>query len=96
MISNLEKYKKDLAHLISVGDNLLNAIQFESHPTEFEAQVKKVLKEKYDQFIKDIPSFRDKYQFWYSESLAVIKLLLPGKAIYSSKLDLNFLPFFIL
>jgi|SRR3989344_1061812 len=79
MISNLEKYKKDLAHLISVGDNLLNAIQFESHPTEFEAQVKKVLKEKYDQFIKDIPSFRDKYQFWYSESLAVIKLLLPDR-----------------
>ena len=79
MISNFEKYKKDLARLISVGDNLLYAIQFESHPAEFEIQVKKMLKEKYDQFIKDIPSFRDKYQFWYSESLVVIKLLLPDR-----------------
>ncbi|PJC56415.1 hypothetical protein CO026_00460, partial [Candidatus Kaiserbacteria bacterium CG_4_9_14_0_2_um_filter_41_32] len=79
MPSNLEKYKKDLENLISLGDSLLNAIQFESHPTEFEIQVKKVLKEKYDEFIKKIPSFRDKYQHWYSESLVVIKLLLPDR-----------------
>lgn len=79
MISNLEKYKKDLDRLITDGDNLFHAIQFESHPTEFELQLKKVSKEKYGQFIKDLPSFRDKYQFWYSESLVVIKLLLPDR-----------------
>lgn len=79
MISNLEKYKKDLDRLITDGSDLLNAIQIESHPIEFEAQAKKVLKEKYDQFIKDLPSFRDKYQSWYSEALVVIKLLLPDR-----------------
>jgi len=79
MISNLEKYKKDLDRLISDGDGLFNAIQFECYPGEFKLQVKKVLKEKYDQFIKALPSFRDKYQFWYSESLAIIKLLLPDR-----------------
>jgi hypothetical protein len=79
MISNLEKYKKDLDRLISDGDSLFMAIQFECHPEEFKLQVKKVVNERYDQFIKTLPLFRDKYQFWYSESLAIIKLLLPDR-----------------
>lgn len=79
MISNLEKYKKDLDRLISDGDALLTAIQFECYPEETTLQIKKVLSEKCDQYIKSLPLFRDKYQFWYSESLAIIKFLLPDR-----------------
>lgn len=79
MPNNLEKYKKDLGRLISDGDNLLTTMELESYPAKFEAKAKKILKDKYDQFIKELPLFRDKYQFWYSESLVVIKLLLPDR-----------------
>lgn len=78
-MNNLEKYKKDLDRLISDGDSLLNAIQFECYPEKFESQVKKTLKQKYGQFVKSLPSFRDKYQFWYSESFIIIKLLLSDR-----------------
>lgn len=78
-MNNLEKYKKDLEQLVQQGSVLLNAIQFECLPDEFGAQVKKVLKEKYEPFIKALPSFKDKYQAWYSESLATVKFLLPDR-----------------
>lgn len=78
-MNNLGKYKKDLEQLIQQGDVLLNAIQFECLPDEFGSKAKKVLKEKYEPFIKALPSFKDKYQSWYSESLATVKLLLPDR-----------------
>jgi len=85
-MKNLEKYKKDLEQLISEGENLLNSIQFEFRSDEFRTQAKKVLKEKYEPFIKALPSFKEKYQFWYSESLAVIKFLLPDRIVDFVKL----------
>lgn len=80
MTSNLEKYKKDLEQLITEGDSLLNAIQFECCPKEFETQAKKIFNEKqYSELLKNLPSFIEKYQYWYSESLSIIKLLLPDR-----------------
>jgi len=80
MISNLEKYKKDLEQLIIEGDSLFNAIQFECYPKEFKAQVRKAFNEKqYSELLKNLPSFKEKYQYWYSESLSIIKLLLPDR-----------------
>lgn len=79
MLSNLEKYKKDLSSLITTGDMLFHAIQFECNPEDFEKQAKRILKRKYSKFKDSIPSFREKYQAWYSESFAIIKLLLPDR-----------------
>lgn len=81
MISNLDKYKKDLDTLIDNGVDLLNAMQYECQPDEFETQAKKIIKDKdkYDKFVKTLPKFNEGYQQWYSESLIVIKLLLPGR-----------------
>jgi len=81
MISNLEKYKKDIEKLIDDGVQLLNAMQFESHPEQFKSALKKTLKtkKKINEFKKNLPSFIEKYQSWYSESLVVIKLLLPDR-----------------
>jgi hypothetical protein len=80
MISNLERYKKDLEKLITYGGTLLNSIQYECYPKKFKAQVKKLIDEKsYSQMINNLPLFIEKYQDWYSESLSIIKLLLPER-----------------
>lgn len=81
MISNLEKFKTDLKTLIQKGGNLLNAIQYESIPEQFEeAFIKnKMTKKEIADFKKSIPSFAGEYQSWYSEALNVIKQLLPDR-----------------
>jgi len=83
MISNIEKYRKDLEKLISDGGLLLNAMQYECFPKEFEDLIKKTLTDKssseIQEFKNGIPSFKDRYQFWYSESLVVVKFLLPDR-----------------
>lgn len=79
MISNLERYKKDLNALIAKGDALFNAIQRYAHRSEFDKQVKKQLGESADEFLKNVPDFRSEYQAWYSEALGLIRQLLPGR-----------------
>ena len=83
MISNIEKYKRDLEQLISDGGQLLNAMQYECFPKRFENALinafKDKSKSKIQQIKKKLPSFKDKYQSWYSESLVVLKLLLPDR-----------------
>lgn len=83
MIPNIEKYKKDLEQLIYDGEQLLDAMQGECFPEEFESELAKIFsgsKSKIQEFKTKLPSFKDKYQSWYSESLAVVKLLLPDRA----------------
>lgn len=79
MASNIEKYQKALDSLIYDGDTLDLAIDFECNPEKFEKLRNKIPKKKYSEFIKNMPSFREKYQPWYSESLAVVKLILPDR-----------------
>ena len=61
MISNLEKYQKDLDRLIKQGELLYNAMQKECFPEDFEEAFKKVLKTKYKSFVKKIPKFSSEY-----------------------------------
>jgi len=75
MISNLEKYKKDLDQLINKGESLFNAIQCECYAEEF----KKAAGEDAEKIIKSLPKFKTEYQTWYSESKALIKQLLPDR-----------------
>ena len=80
MSSNLDRYKTDLDALIKKGNKLQLAIQAECNRTE----LSKVLRKQYDEpkvqeILKDLPSFRDSYQSWYSESKAVIRQLLPDR-----------------
>lgn len=55
------------------------AMQYETAPTEFKAAVKKQLKSKTDEFLKELPSFKQEYQRWYSEALALLRQLLPDR-----------------
>jgi hypothetical protein len=74
-----EKYENDYKKLIDLGGDLKNAIQYECFPEEFKKQINEVLKEKATTFIKEIPSFKTKYQTWYSESKTLIKQILPDR-----------------
>jgi hypothetical protein len=77
--SNLDKYKKDLDRLIVDGERLHFAIQAECFPQEFKKEIKKVDDEKIQKLIKDLPSFKEAYQPWYSEAKALIKQVLPDR-----------------
>jgi len=81
MSSNLEKYKNDLKELISKGEKLQNAMQAEFMPERFREALEKALKDekKVTKFLKELPSFTSDYQSWYSESLVLIKLLIPDR-----------------
>lgn len=81
MTSNIEKYKKDLSRLIGSGNQLLYAMYNESDPRQFDKQIKKQLKtpEKRAKFKKGLPYVNTEYQPWYSESLAVVKIVLPER-----------------
>jgi hypothetical protein len=69
--SNIERYKKDIERLAGKGSLLLVAIQIEVAPQ----RAKKLPKE----VIAKLPKVRDEYEAWYSESLAVLKQLLPER-----------------
>jgi hypothetical protein len=79
--SNLGKYKTDLKDLIDTGDALFNSIQYECYPEEVKRQVIKAAGDakKADEILKNFPTFKTKYQTWYSEALVLIKLMLPDR-----------------
>lgn len=83
MVSNIEKYKKDLEALILFGEKLLLSFQFEIYPDYKEAFVKGKdgkKDKKLTESVKKLPSFNNDYQKWYSESLQLIVLLLPDRS----------------
>ena len=80
MSTNLDRYQADLDGLIQRGDDLFHAVQRESRPKEFDAQVKKHLGDKGGaEFIKELPQFNRAYQPWYSEAKSLIRQILPDR-----------------
>jgi hypothetical protein len=79
MPTNLERFKNDLAALLKQGGRLELAMQVECAPEQVKAALKKQLKDKADDLLKDLPSFKEDYQRWYSESLALLRQLLPDR-----------------
>ena len=81
MISNLEKYKKDLDRLINDGEMLQDGLHFECFPDDVEKELKKIAKSdsEAEKIKKAFPVFNNKYQAWYSEALSMVTLLLPNR-----------------
>jgi len=84
-MSNLDGMRKDLDRLISEGDLLYLAMLFNLYPD----QIAKASKETKNELKNRLPVFDKKYQRWYSESLAMVSVLLPDrvddfKAYYQS------------
>jgi hypothetical protein len=70
MISNLDRYLKDLKALLSRGDTLLNAMQYEEYPKEIKASVRKELqdvKEKKHKGKLDEPAITKAVEEWIKE-----------------------------
>ena len=78
MMSNLDRYNKDLESLIATGELLENSIRAECYPEQFESAVKK-LGAKAKGVMEALPPFATTYQRWYSEAKALIKQLLPDR-----------------
>jgi len=79
MIRNIDKYKADYKKLVDLGTSLLYSIQKECLPKEFHEAFKKAYKDEAEEIIKKLPLFKEKYQYWYSESIILIKQLLPAR-----------------
>lgn len=80
MTTNLERYKADLAKLVKLGGELHNAMQYAVAPVEIKKQVEKQIgKDRFEDFLKDLPDFNSEYERWYSQALALIQQLLPSR-----------------
>ena len=76
---NFDRHQQDLDDLINKGARLLNAILYACSPQEVEQQVKAQLGDKSAEHIKGLPSFKNEYQPWYSESKTLVRQLLPDR-----------------
>ena len=76
---NIDRYKDDLDALLVKGEQLLNAIQYECAPSEFEKAVIESIGDQTQEYIQALPSFTDDYQAWYSEARALVHQLLPDR-----------------
>jgi hypothetical protein len=79
MSTNLDRFKTELKRHIDTGQELDLAIKYECFPEKVEAQIKKQCGEKTGTIIKEILRFKEKYQPWYSEALALVRQLLPDR-----------------
>ena len=76
---DVDRYKKDLGALLDKGEQLYNAIQHECYPEEFACAAKTSLGDRATEVIRALPSFKEEYQPWYSESKALVRQLLPDR-----------------
>ena len=80
MSEKSEKFSKELDELLSEGDTLSMALEYECYPKQFKESYGRVVdKEQLDQVVKRLPKFANKYQAWFSKSQAVIKQILPDR-----------------
>ena len=79
MQPSFQKYRSDLDVLIARGDELHLSMPYECRPAEILKAVKKAKGDDADKLIKSLPKFRSAYQAWYSESLALIRQVLPDR-----------------
>lgn len=80
-MKNIDKYKNDLKLLINKGDVLDVSIKYSCFPDNIEKQLKGIFKDdkRVKEYIDKIPPFHKEYQVWYSESLVLIKQLIPDR-----------------
>jgi hypothetical protein len=80
MAVNLERFRKDLDRLVAQGDLLEYSMIREIDEKNFLKQVNEQLgEENLAPFLKTLPHFKTTYEAWYSESLAVLRQLLPDR-----------------
>ena len=73
METNLSKYKNDLERLIKKGDILYFSLIFDL------GLAGDKLKKTFNEKKVELPKFKDEYENWYSESMQVIKQIIPDR-----------------
>lgn len=83
VISNLEKYRKDLEKLLEEASWVRNSLACAAlGRTEFFAQLVEAVagdEKAANEIMKEIKPFAAAYQHWYSESLTLVKQLMPDR-----------------
>lgn len=80
MVVTLDRFKKDLDRLDAQGHKLDLAMFREVDKKNFRKQASERLgTDKVDAFIKTLPDFKSEYEAWYSESVALLRQLLPDR-----------------
>jgi hypothetical protein len=74
-MSNLDRMRKDLERLSNEGDQLVIRMIFDLFPD----RVAKARKSTQAELKKQLPEFDRNYQRWYSESLAMLSVVLPDR-----------------
>lgn len=81
MAANVDRFKKDLERLLDRGHSLDLAMVHEVDSDQFMKQAIKQLgdKEKAVALVKALPDFKTQYEKWYSESLTLLRQVLPDR-----------------
>ena len=79
MTTNFDRFKADLDALLKRGHQLELAMQYECEPDQFTKVASKQFGKEAAKFLKDLPDFKQDYQRWYSEALALLRQLLPDR-----------------
>ena len=79
MATNLDRFKGDLDRLINQGDLLVYSMLKEPDGQIFLKQAREKLGAEKADFLNSLPNFRTTYEAWYSESLALLRQLLPDR-----------------
>ncbi|WP_429949645.1 hypothetical protein ACQYWY_21915 [Comamonas sediminis] len=79
MRNNLEKFRQDLEKLSKLGRQLLESMYHTCYPKQYLEQMEKIHGEKLTQALKKLPDFNSEYQTWYSESISLLKQVLPDR-----------------
>ena len=77
-IYNIDRYNKDRDNLITRGEQLHLAIQFECYPEQCRQALNKA-KLKPEDVLSRLPSFAEAYQPWNSEAKPLVRQLLPDR-----------------
>jgi hypothetical protein len=82
MAVNVERFKNDLDHLIRDGVALEDAMSYEVAKDEVLRQAREAFQNDETQveyWVNSLPDFKKHYEKWYSESLEVLRQLLPER-----------------
>ena len=77
-MSNKSKFEQDLDRLINTGEMLLLSINYECYGDQILERKSEKLSED-ESILAKLPKFKEQYQSWYSEALALVKQVLPDR-----------------
>ena len=77
-MSNKGKFEQDLDRLINSGEMLLLSINYDCHGYQ-NLEENSENRSENERILEELPNFREQYQTWYSEALALVKQVLPDR-----------------